>query len=226
MSTVDVIAKSDLSVVKTHEGGPWTIGQQGVWRVRVTNNGPSDNPGPITITDTLPSGNTFVSATGGGWACSASGQTVTCVLASGLLVGQSAEVSLRVDVVRGAFPEVVNPAEVSSSVPDTNPDNNRATDQVGVRRAEQTANKLPPKPTVLRARTTEQGQTIRTRVRCTPKKPSAAGEVSYCQVKRTNGTIRIKIVGSKPVKVTVIQRARGNASYEPWKRVIRYTLRP
>lgn len=226
VSTVDVIAKSDLSVVKTHEGGPWTIGQQGVWRVRVTNNGPSDNPGPITITDTLPSGNTFVSATGGGWACSASGQTVTCVLASGLLVGQSAEVSLRVDVVRGAFPEVVNPAEVSSSVPDTNPDNNRATDQVAVRRAEQTAEKLPPKPTVLPVSTTEQGQKIRTRVRCTPKKPSAAGEVSYCQVKRTNGTIRIKIVGSKPVKVTVIQRARGNASYEPWKRVIRYTLRP
>ncbi len=227
VSTVDVIAKSDLAVVKTHEGGPWTIGQQGVWRLRVTNNGPSDNPGPITIVDTLPSGNTFVSATGDGWTCSASGQTLTCVLSAGLQVGQSAEVSLRVDVVRGAFPEVVNPAEVSSPVPDTNPDNNRATDQVGVRRAEQTANKLPPKPTVLRARTTEQGQTIHTRVRCTPKKPSAAGEVNYCQVKRSrNGTIRIKVVGSKPVQVTIIQRARGNETYKPWKRVIRYKLRP
>ncbi|MEI2785802.1 MAG: hypothetical protein V9E82_08905 [Candidatus Nanopelagicales bacterium] len=227
VSTVDVIAKSDLAVVKTHEGGPWTIGQQGVWKLRVTNNGPSDNPGPITIVDTLPSGNTFVSGTGEGWACSASGQTVTCVLAAGLQVGQSAEVSLRVDVVQGAFPEVVNPAEVSSPVPDTNPDNNRTTDQVGVRRAEQTANKLPPKPTVLRARTTEQGQKIRTRVRCTPKKPSAAGEVNYCQVKRSrNGTIRIKVVGSKPVQVTIIQRARGNETYKPWKRVIRYKLRP
>ena len=68
---------------------------------------------------------------------------------------------------------------------------------------------------------------IRTRVRCTPKKPSAAGEVNYCQVKRSrNGTIRIKVVGSKPVQVTIIQRARGNETYKPWKRVIRYKLRP
>ena len=40
---------SDLAITKTHDGGPWTIGKQGTWRVQVTNNGPSDNPEPIKV---------------------------------------------------------------------------------------------------------------------------------------------------------------------------------
>ena len=67
VSTVDVIADSDLAITKTHDGGPWTIGKQGTWRVQVTNNGPSDNPGPIKVVDSLPVGTAFVSATGDGW---------------------------------------------------------------------------------------------------------------------------------------------------------------
>jgi uncharacterized repeat protein (TIGR01451 family) len=226
-STVDVVAKADLAIVKTHTGGPWTIGKQGTWTVRVTNNGPSDNPGPITVTDTLPRGNEFVSATGDGWTCTALGATVTCRLPSGLLVGQSAQFSLRVDVVSGAAPEVVNPAEVTSPIEDTDPSNNTATDSVRVDRARQTADKLPPDPSVLPATKTQQGQKIRTKVRCRPLRSSTAGEASYCKVRRTkNGTIRVKVLGDRTMLVIVTQFAKGTKDYEPFTRVKKYRVRP
>ena len=172
-STVDVVAKSDLAITKTHDGGPWTIGKTGTWRVRVVNNGPSDNPGPITVVDNLPRGNEYLSATGDGWSCSAAGRAVTCVHAAGLVVGEESAFSIRVNVVDGAAPSVVNPAEVSSPIEDTDPSNNKATDQVPVERAKQTAERLPPDPSVFPARTTEQGQKIRTKVRCRTLKSSA-----------------------------------------------------
>ncbi len=226
-STVDVVAKADLAIVKTHNGGPWMIGKQGTWNVRVTNNGPSDNPGPIRVTDTLPRGNEFVSATGDRWTCTASGRTVTCELPTGLLVGQGAQFSIRVNVVGGAFPEVVNPAEVTSPIEDTDPSNNKATDSVRVERAPQTADKLPPDPRVLPATKTKQGQKIRTKVRCRPLNSAAAGEVSYCKVRTAkNGTVRVKVVGTRTVLVIVTQFARGTKDYEPFKRVKKYRVRP
>lgn len=226
-STVDVLAKSDLAIVKTHDGGPWKIGGTGTWNVRVTNNGPSDNPGPITVIDTLPNGNEFLSAAGDGWTCTASGRTVTCVHATGLVVGQSAEFSIRVSVVTGAAPSVVNPAEVTSPIPDTDPSNNTATDEVRVLRSVQTANKLPPNPKVFPASTTEQGQKIRTKVRCRPLKSSAAGEVSFCKIRKSkSGTVRVKVFGTRPVLVIVTQFAEGTDDYRPFKRVKKYRVRP
>ena len=226
-STVDVVAKSDLGIFKSHNGGPWTIGKKGTWNVRVVNNGPSDNPGPITVVDNLPRGNEFLSATGDGWSCSATGRTVTCVYGAGLVVGQEAGFSIRVNVVNGAAPAVVNPAEVTSPIEDTDPSNNKATDQVRVLRQTQTAGKLPPNPRVLPARKTDQGQKIRTKVRCRTLKSSAAGEVSFCKITRKkNGTVKVKVVGTRKVKVTVIQRAKGTKNYKPFKRVKTYIVRP
>jgi len=226
-STVDVVAKSDLAISKTHDGGPWKIGGTGTWNVRVVNNGPSDNPGPITVIDTLPNGNEFLSAAGDGWTCTASGRTVTCVYAAGLVVGQSAEFSIRVNVVTGAAPSVVNPAEVTSPIPDTDPSNNTATDEVRVLRSAQTANKLPPNPKVLPASTTEQGQKIRTKVRCRPLKSSAAGEASFCNVRKNKeGTVRVTVFGTRPVLVIVTQFAKGTKDYRPFKRVKKYRVRP
>jgi uncharacterized repeat protein (TIGR01451 family) len=48
------------------------------YALSVKNNGPYPDPGPVTVTDTLPVGMSFVSASGTGWTCGASGQTVTC----------------------------------------------------------------------------------------------------------------------------------------------------
>lgn len=226
-STVDVVAKSDLGITKTHDGGPWTVGKTGTWRLEVTNHGPSDNPGPITVIDQLPVGTEFVSATGDRWTCTAAERTLTCVHTGGLAVGTRTGLAIRVNVVSGAHPRVLNTADVFSPVEDTDPANNRATDEVPVERAKQTADKLPPTPSVLPARRTEQGQKIRTKVRCRTLQSSAAGEASYCKVRRSkNGTIRVKVVGSRPVRVIVTQFAKGTKDYEPFLRVRKYIVRP
>ena len=49
-----------------------------VYQVDVANAGPSD-AAAVTVTDTLPAGVTFVSATGTGWTCTNAGNvSVTC----------------------------------------------------------------------------------------------------------------------------------------------------
>ena len=225
-SVVVVKTSSDLGIVKTHRKQPWTIGKQGRWYLTVTNYGPSNNPGPITVTDNLPRGTRYVQASGDGWACQGADRFFTCTLASGLIVGQSSsEITVLVDVVEGAWPSVLNPGTVTSPWPDSNPDNNTATDEVPVERAKQTVPPLPP--TVVKGGKTDQGQKIRTKIRCLPLKASAAGEVSYCKVKRTkNDVYRIKVIGPRPMRVIVTQYAKGTKNYKPWKRVKRFIVRP
>ena len=70
-------ASADLAITKT---GPATVvaGSSVAYSLVVVNNGPSDAVS-LTVTDTLPAGVTFVSATGTGWACSNTGNvSVTC----------------------------------------------------------------------------------------------------------------------------------------------------
>lgn len=75
----------NLNIKKT---GPtsFTIGKQASYTLSVQNS-PSAGPttGPITVTDTLPPGFNFVSATGTNWTCSATGQLVTCTYTGGVL---------------------------------------------------------------------------------------------------------------------------------------------
>jgi large repetitive protein len=67
---------SGLSVVKTHtNGATWPVGSQNSYLLDVSNNGPSPEFGPVTVTDTLPTGMEFVSATGTGWNCAHTGGT-------------------------------------------------------------------------------------------------------------------------------------------------------
>ena len=59
------------------------------WVIAVTNNGPNVSQNPIVVTDVLPAGLTFVSATGTGWVCGVAGQTVTCTFAGAVPVGRT-----------------------------------------------------------------------------------------------------------------------------------------
>lgn len=128
---VDVPPQVDLSVIKTHEGD-FVVGDPATWTLDVANAGPTDDPGPVTVTDTLPSGVTFGSASGDGWECSAAGQTVTCVAADGLAAGASSQITLDVVVKASAYPSVVNSAAVTSPAEDVDPDNNTDTDPADV----------------------------------------------------------------------------------------------
>jgi uncharacterized repeat protein (TIGR01451 family) len=122
---------ADLVVVKSHSG-PATAGAELTWHVDVRNDGPSDSPGPIVVTDALPAGTTYVRATGTDWSCSETSGTVTCVRALALAAATSAPtIDLVVAVDPSVGPSVlVNHASVDGPVIDPKPGNNTDTDLV------------------------------------------------------------------------------------------------
>ena len=123
---------SDLAISKIHIGN-FNVGQNGTYTIAVQNNGPNSEPGTITVTDTLPAGLTYISASGSGWSCSASGQTVTCTHAGNLAVGaNTANITLTVAVSAPAAPSVTNTAIVSGTNFDNISANNSNNDTVAV----------------------------------------------------------------------------------------------
>ena len=98
----------DLAITKTHTGN-FTVGTNASYSLQVSNGtgaGVIAVDYPITISDTLPTGLTFVSGTGTGWSCTAVGQVVTCAHPNPafLLPGQSLPaLVLTVAVGNGVF---------------------------------------------------------------------------------------------------------------------------
>lgn len=129
---VTVPAKVDLAITKTHRPATLQVGGQATYTLAVDNLGETDDPGPITVADPLPAGLTFVSATGNGWECAASGQNLTCTRASGLAKGARSSITLVATVGAEAYPDVTNIATVGSPAEDVDPDNNTATDPATV----------------------------------------------------------------------------------------------
>ena len=119
--------KADLSITKSDDG-PFTAGDDGEYAINVSNAGPSDAQQPV-VTDTLPSGETYVGVTGGGWDCAASGQVVTCTDGTNVVAGTSAApIDLTVAISPSLSPgTVVNNATVSSPTSHPIPDNESAT---------------------------------------------------------------------------------------------------
>jgi uncharacterized repeat protein (TIGR01451 family) len=119
---------ADLAISKTHSGN-FTVGQNGVYTLSVSNNGPNDETGTITVTDTLPAGLTYVSATGTGWTCGAVAQDVTCTHAGPLANGASLpDITLTVGVAAAAQPSVTNTAMVAGTMFDNQAGNNSSSD--------------------------------------------------------------------------------------------------
>ncbi len=123
---------SDLSISKTHSGN-FNVGQNGVYTISVKNNGPNIEPGPITVSDTLPAGLSYVSASGSGWSCSATGQNVSCNRSGSLGVGAStSNITLTVSVGAAAAPSVINSASVTGFNFDNITGNNSMSDTATV----------------------------------------------------------------------------------------------
>lgn len=112
----------DLSITKQHTGA-FTAGADGHYTLTVNNVGTAQTAGTITVTDTLPAGLSFASATGTGWSCSVSGQTVSCTTGNSLSVGTSTAIDLTVHVSDAGYPSVTNTASVSGGG-DSNTANN------------------------------------------------------------------------------------------------------
>lgn len=124
------IEACDLAIRKTHNGN-FVAGQNGSYTIVVTNIGSTDCDPTIQVQDLLPTGLTYVSASGSGWSCSNSGATVTCDYSSSLAPSASSNINLTVSVDQSAIPAVTNCAAVQNP-DDVNLMNNEGCDQTEV----------------------------------------------------------------------------------------------
>lgn len=103
-----------LSVVKSHTGD-FIAGTNGVYTLTVNNTGSGAVSGTTTVTDTLATGLTFVSAAGTDWTCGASGQAVTCTSTTSISGSSSmAPITLTVAVAGNMGSSVDNTAAVGN----------------------------------------------------------------------------------------------------------------
>ncbi len=110
-SDTTVINVPALVITKSHAGN-FTVGQPGVYTIKVNNIGTAATTGTVTVSDTLPDGMTATSAGGLGWTCSGT-TLVNCTRTDPLTPGNSYP-SITLTVSLGAVrPLVFNCASVS-----------------------------------------------------------------------------------------------------------------
>jgi uncharacterized repeat protein (TIGR01451 family) len=139
LSAITLIpAQADLAISKA---GPdlVNIGDNITYTLNFTNNGPLDASG-VTVTDAVPTGTTFVSASvtsGSGWVVTApaAGSTGNVVFSKSTVVsGETAafQIVVKVDSV-GTPVKIVNTANAATTTPDFTTGNNSATVTTSVR---------------------------------------------------------------------------------------------
>lgn len=125
---------ADLALDKRHVGD-FSAGAPNAYTFEVSNAGPAAETGPIVITDTLPAGLGYLgfASVDAGWACSASGQDVTCTHPGPLADGASLPVvDVTVSAAASAAPSVNNTASVTGALFDPFPANDSDTDATNI----------------------------------------------------------------------------------------------
>ena len=119
-STVTVDG-ADMTLQKSHTGD-FTQGDKGrTYSLVAKNSGNMPSSGPVSVSDTLPSGLTATDVSGDGWSCTAA--TLTCTRSDALAAGASyPKITVTVDVAGDAPPSVVNTAAVTHAGEDTGND--------------------------------------------------------------------------------------------------------
>ncbi len=120
--TTTVGTSADLSIVKSDNPDPVTVGGTLTYTLVVNNAGPSSAAG-VTVTDTLPAGVTFVSAT----PPQASGPNPLTWSLGTLAVGASRTLTVVVTVDPATSGVITNTATVGSPTPDPDPTDNTST---------------------------------------------------------------------------------------------------
>jgi len=122
---------TDLSITKNTSAAIAFGGNPITYTLAVSNLGPSP-ANAVSVSDTLPAGSTFVSASGTGWTCNNGAGVVTCTVAT-LPVGAAPVINLMINAPPVAVAGTLsNTATVSSSTADTNPANNSSTMSVPI----------------------------------------------------------------------------------------------
>jgi uncharacterized repeat protein (TIGR01451 family) len=117
-----VTTNADLSLTKTDSPDPARVGEQVTYTLAVQNAGPS-SAAAVTVTDTLPAGVTYESATTSQGSCSQAAGTVTCALGT-LTNGAGATITVKIRPLSAG--SITNQANVSSSASDPVSGNNSA----------------------------------------------------------------------------------------------------
>ncbi|MES2934763.1 MAG: IPTL-CTERM sorting domain-containing protein [Pseudomonadota bacterium] len=127
-ASTNIAAGVDLSITKSASAGPYLAGAPITYTIVVSNAGPGSANG-VTMTDVIPAGTSFVSATPSQGSCSGT-STVSCSLGT-LTDGGSATIIIQLTLPSGGG-SVSNTASVTSSSPDVNGANDAATAALAV----------------------------------------------------------------------------------------------
>jgi uncharacterized protein (TIGR03437 family) len=118
---------ADLALVKNDSRDPVMLGNDLIYTLTVTNNGP-DDAAAVTLSDTLPSGVTFVSLSASQGACSGTGP-VNCNLGD---LAAAAKATVTITVKPMSVGSITNRATVTSATQDLDLNNNAATQETRV----------------------------------------------------------------------------------------------
>ena len=121
----------DVTVVKSH-AGTFTRGSTASYTLLVSNLNTVATSGLVTANDTLPLGVTPTGASGTGWTCSVSGQTVSCTRTDALAGGGSyPSITVNVNVSQSAPATITNTGVIGGGG-DVSPLNDTGTDVASV----------------------------------------------------------------------------------------------
>lgn len=121
---------ADSAIAMSH-AADFTVGDLGIYTLTVSNVGWTATAGPVTVTDTLPPGLTYLFGIGDGWSCSAANEIVTCTNPDPIDPGAASTITLTVRVEPPAWPGVTNLATVTN-MSDRNDANNTVGDSAVV----------------------------------------------------------------------------------------------
>jgi uncharacterized repeat protein (TIGR01451 family) len=123
------VANADLALTMTRSGD-LTANSTASYAITVTNKGIDTEIGPVTVTDTLPSGLSYISAAGAGWSCTSAagsgGATIVTCSQNGPLAPGATMSTLVLNVAASANANYTNTATVSGKTGDDTSGNNSA----------------------------------------------------------------------------------------------------
>ncbi len=127
---VSAVVQADLGVTKTASAVSVRPGEPVTYTLSVTNNGPSNATG-VNLTDTLPAGLTFESATSSQGTCAFKDGTITCAIGD-LNNKADATATVKATTTANATGKLTNTATVKGNEPDPVASNNTASNTVEI----------------------------------------------------------------------------------------------
>jgi uncharacterized repeat protein (TIGR01451 family) len=112
-ATVAVVNAPDLTISTSVSPGTFSQGSNGVYTVSITNAGTAATSGTITVRDTLPTGMTYVIATGTNWTFNVTGNVVVGTNATALAVNGVSTFTLAGKPGAASVPVITNKIVVS-----------------------------------------------------------------------------------------------------------------